>query len=184
MVNKKYEKNPFNFIKIYNFMRDELELKGLELEIYAYIFSKIEIYNNNEISYGELANYFHSSREVIIRTLRKLIEKELVKKEKDKINSYGIYLNNVLIKNQQTLNQMVTKNHQEWYQKVTRCADKKSAEVVTKNQHIKDIKNIKEYKDKDLLSETISHIDNDNLSNNYISDDSDSTELADDELPF
>ena len=43
---------------------------------------------------------------------------------------------------------------------------------------------IKEYKDTDLLSETISHIDNDNLSNNYISDDSDSTELADDELPF
>ena len=178
MVNKKYEKNPFNFIKIYNFMRDELELKGLELEIYAYIFSKIEINNNNEISYGELANYFHSSREVIIRTLRKLIEKELVKKEKDKINSYGIYLNNVLIKNQQTLNQMVTKNHQEWYQKVTRCADKKSAEVVTKNQHIKDIKNIKEYKE--LLNMPFK--DNDTLSDNYIENDDD--DLTDDDLPF
>ena len=147
MVNEKYKKNSFSFIKVYSFMRDELKLKGLELDIYAYIFSQIELNDNDVISYGELSKNLHSARETIVRAINNLVKKELIVKCNGKTNSYSINLDGVLINNQQTLNQLLIKNQQNCLQKINSSVDKKSTAVLIKNQHIKNNKELKEYKE-------------------------------------
>lgn len=194
-MNYAKEKKPtsYKFYKTYEFVSTDLKLKGIDKDIYSIILSYCELKNTRicEISISEFVRKTNCCKQAVVNSLKRLVERSLItkKEEKHAITKYEISLNCRLIDNslQNGLVNIIDKS-KEWTGGCLQngqdgCLESRQG-VVHKIDNNKDIKNIKEYKDTDLLSETISHIDNDNLSNNYISDDSDSTELADDELPF
>lgn len=188
-MTKNIKRSPTFFFKIYDFMLSELNLKGRELLVYAYIFNQIELNNRCEISSKEIANSLKKTRNNILADIKKLKEKNLISysnRSYGTINKYSLILDEKVISEQDILKQYIISKQDNFLSrnKIGGYLETRY-EGISKQDTIKNIKEYKkEYKDTDLLSETISHIDNDNLSNNYIGDDSDSTELADDELPF
>lgn len=79
------------YYKVYDFMVDDLKLKGTEKEVYAIIFSFYEngLAFNGSLSY--LANRIGCSRQWICNSLNKLVEKQLLAVKSTYIN--GVKMN-------------------------------------------------------------------------------------------
>ncbi len=77
-----------NYITIAGWMREDLDLKGVELIIYAIIYGFSQIQNSTETFNGSLAylcEWTGASRSTVIRALNSLVEKKLIIKTSQEI---------------------------------------------------------------------------------------------------
>ena len=63
---------PTDSIRIYRWMIDGLQLKGAELMVYAYIFSKVNDQYSLSISLRKIESFFEISKSQLIRSLKVL----------------------------------------------------------------------------------------------------------------
>ena len=77
-----------NYFVVHGWMRNNLNLKGKELLIYAIIYGFSQVKGNKYTgSLRYLADCIGMSRDTVIRTLKKLEEKKLIIKHQAEINS-------------------------------------------------------------------------------------------------